>query len=158
MVIRVPYGAAMRPSVRGVLLDHDERLLLFRRTVPGREVYFTVPGGHVEPEDATLEHTLRRELLEELGATVAGVTPLTTVTYAWKGAMKTQHVYGCRLVELDWARRHGPELDDPSKGRYDVERLPLRRAEITSRHVVPEAVAAYLSDHIAALPAMIAGG
>lgn len=145
----------MRPSVRGVLLDHDERLMIFRRTVPGREVYWSVPGGHVEPEDATLEHTLHRELLEELGATVSGVTPLTTVSYPWQGGVKTQHVYGCRLVELDPALRHGPEFDDPSRGVYEVVRLPLRESEITSRHVIPEAVAAYLSEHITALPRLI---
>lgn len=145
----------MRPSVRGVLLDHDEQLIVFRRTVPGRDVYYSVPGGHVEPEDATLEHTLRRELLEELGATVSDVTPLATVTHPWQGEVKTQHVYGCRLVAMDPALRHGPELEDPSRGRYDVERLPLLPSEITSRHVVPEAVAAYLSEHIVALPTLI---
>ncbi|GAA2295341.1 hypothetical protein GCM10010149_49520 [Nonomuraea roseoviolacea subsp. roseoviolacea] len=145
----------MRPSVRGLLLDREERLLLFRRTVPGREVYWSVPGGHVEPGDATLEHTLHRELLEELGATVSAVTPLTTVRYPWQGGVKVQHVYGCRLVAMDWALRHGPEVDDAARGRYEVERVPLRRSEITSRHVVPEAVAGYLSEHIAALPRLI---
>ncbi|GAA4534008.1 MULTISPECIES: NUDIX domain-containing protein [Nonomuraea] len=145
----------MRPSVRGLLLDDDEHLVIFRRTVPGRAVYWSVPGGHVEPGDATLEHTLRRELLEELGATVSAVTPLTTVSYPWEGGVKTQHVYGCRLVAMDPALRHGPELDDPGRGVYEVERLPLEREEITSRHVVPEAVAAYLSGHIEALPRLI---
>ncbi|MER6951052.1 NUDIX hydrolase [Nonomuraea sp. NPDC000554] len=147
----------MRPSVRGVLLDHDDRLMIFRRTIPGREVYWSVPGGHVEPEDASLEHTLRRELLEELGATVSSVTPLTTLSYPWQGGLKTQHLYGCRLVELDPALRHGPELEDPSRGGYEVVRLPLAESEITSRHVVPEAVAAYLSCHITALPRLIDG-
>ncbi|MEU7742504.1 NUDIX hydrolase [Nonomuraea sp. NPDC049158] len=147
----------MRPSVRGVLLDHDEQLVIFRRTVPGRQVYWSVPGGHVEPEDATLEHTLHRELLEELGATVSAVTPLTTVTYPWQGEVKTQHVYGCRLIDMDPALRHGPEFEDPSRGVYEVVRLPLREAEITSRHVVPEAVAAYLSRNISALPRLIGG-
>lgn len=147
----------MRPSVRGVLLDDDERLLIFRRTVPGRDVYWSVPGGHVEPGDATLEHTLRRELLEELGATVSSVTPLTTVSYPWEGGTKLQHLYGCRLLALDPALRHGPEVDDPSNGVYEVERVALERSEITSRHLVPEAVAAYLATHIAALPRLIAG-
>ncbi|MEU4577352.1 NUDIX domain-containing protein [Nonomuraea sp. ATR24] len=147
----------MRPSVRGVLLDDDERLVIFRRTVPGREVYWSVPGGHVEPGDATLEHTLHRELLEELGATVSSVTPLTTVSYPWQGGVKTQHVYGCRLLSMDPALRHGPEFEDPARGVYEVERVPLREAEITSRHLIPEAVADYLSAHITALPRLIAG-
>src|SRR5690606_29418908 len=147
----------MRPSVRGLLLDDDERLVIFRRTVPGRAVYWSVPGGHVEPGDATLEATLRRELMEELGATVASVTPLTTLSYPWQGEVKTQHVYGCRLVTMDPALRHGPEVDDPGRGVYEVERLPLRRSEVTRRHLVPEAVAHYLRDCIEALPRLIGG-
>lgn len=145
----------MRPSVRGVLLDHDERLVLFRRTVPGRDLYWSVPGGHVEPEDGTLEDTLRRELLEELGATVFAVTPLTTVSYPWKGETKMQYVYGCRLVSMDPELRHGPEFEDPSRGLYEVERVELDQSEISARNLIPEAVADYLSANIAALPRLI---
>lgn len=145
----------MRPSVRGVLLDHDERLVLFRRTVPGRDLYWSVPGGHVEPEDGTLEDTLRRELLEELGATVFAVTPLTTVSYPWKGEVKTQYVYGCRLVSMDPELRHGPEFEDPSRGLYEVECVELDQSEISARNLIPEAVADYLSANIAALPRLI---
>ncbi|NJP88046.1 NUDIX hydrolase [Nonomuraea sp. FMUSA5-5] len=145
----------MRPSVRGVLLDHDERLVLFRRTVPGRARYWSVPGGHVEPEDGSLEDTLRRELLEELGATVSGVTFLVSVSYPWQGEVKTQHVFGCRLVSMDPELRHGPEFEDPSRGLYEVERVPLRRSEIFSRNLIPQAVAGYLSASITALPRLI---
>ncbi|MEV0231393.1 NUDIX hydrolase [Nonomuraea sp. NPDC050786] len=145
----------MRPSVRGVLLDENERLVLFRRTVPGRDIYWSIPGGHVEPEDDTLEHTLHREMLEELGATVSSVTPLVTVSYPWEGGVKTQHVYGCRLVSMDPALRHGPEFEDPSRGLYEVERVRLDRSEIDSRHLVPEAVAGYLSENVTALPRLI---
>ncbi|AQZ64565.1 unnamed protein product [[Actinomadura] parvosata subsp. kistnae] len=145
----------MRPSVRGVLLDHDERLVLFRRTVPGRARYWSVPGGHVEPEDGSLEDTLRRELLEELGATVSDVTFLVSVSYPWQGEVKTQHVFGCRLVSMDPELRHGPEFEDPSRGLYEVERVPLRRSEIFSRNLIPQAVAGYLSASITALPRLI---
>ncbi|MEU6716625.1 NUDIX hydrolase [Nonomuraea sp. NPDC046802] len=145
----------MRPSVRGVLLDHDERLVLFRRTVPGRDVYWSVPGGHVEPQDTSLEQTLHRELLEELGATVFAVTPLTVVSYPLEGGVKTQHVYGCRLVSMDPELRYGPEFEDPSRGVYEVERVLLEETEITSRRLLPEAVAEYLSANIAALPHLI---
>ncbi|PZG13917.1 NUDIX domain-containing protein [Nonomuraea aridisoli] len=145
----------MQPSVRGVLLDHDERLILFRRTVPGRDLYWTVPGGHVEPADGSLEETLHRELLEELGATVRAVTPLASVSYPCLGEVKTQHLFGCRLVSMDPARRNGPEFDDPSRGLYEVERVRLEQAEITSRNLVPRAVAGYLSGSVASLPRLI---
>lgn len=145
----------MRPSVRGVLLDHDDRLVLFRRTVPGRARYWTVPGGHVEPEDDTLEDTLHRELLEELGATVFAVRHLVTVSYPWQGEVKTQHVYGCRLLSMDPKLRHGPEFDDPARGLYEVEHVRLHRSELFARNLIPQAVAGYLSATITTLPRLI---
>ncbi|MDP9862152.1 MULTISPECIES: NUDIX domain-containing protein [Streptosporangium] len=143
------------PSVRAVLLDDDDRLVLFRRTVPGEELYWSIPGGHVEPGDASLEDTLHRELLEELGATVSGVTPLTTLECVRTGGVKTQHVYGCRLVSMDPALRCGPEFADPARGLYEVVRLPPDPAEITAINLVPRELGAYLTGHISRLPELI---
>ncbi|GAA4081063.1 NUDIX domain-containing protein [Nonomuraea soli] len=148
----------MRPSVRGVLFDSDDRLIIFKRIVPERDVYYTVPGGHVEPSDASLEATLHREMMEELGAVVGQVVPLVRLTYPWRGRTKTQHIYGCRLVSMDPALRHGPEFDDPSRGVYEVVRLEPRPEEITSRHIVPEALGSYLAEHIRSLPALVTRG
>jgi 8-oxo-dGTP pyrophosphatase MutT (NUDIX family) len=145
----------LRPSVRAVVLDGD-RLLLFRRTMPGRPLYWSVPGGHVEPEDTTLEHTLHREVLEELGATVGSVTRLTTLTCVRAEGVKLQHVFGCRLLTIDPALRCGSEFDDPARGTYEVVRVPLRPEEITAIPLVPEELGAYLAEHIARLPELIA--
>jgi ADP-ribose pyrophosphatase YjhB (NUDIX family) len=142
------------PSVRAVLLD-DDKLVLFRRTVPGKELYWSIPGGHVEPEDATLEDTLHREVLEELGAVVSDVTPLTTLECARDEGVKTQHVYGCRLVSMDLDLRCGPEFLDPARGLYEVVRLPLDPAEIIAINLVPSELGDYLADHITRLPDLI---
>lgn len=142
------------PSVRAVLLD-DDQLVIFRRTIPGKELYWSLPGGHVEPGDASLEHTLHREILEELGATVSDVTPLTTLECVRAGDVKTQHVYGCRLVSMDLALRCGPEFSDPSRGVYEVVRVPLDPAEISALNIVPPELGAYLTDHIGRLPELI---
>ncbi|GAA3069165.1 NUDIX hydrolase [Streptosporangium carneum] len=142
------------PSVRAVLLD-DDRLVLFRRTVPGEELYWSVPGGHVEPGDASLEHTLHREVLEELGAVVSDVTPLTTLECLRDGDVKTQHVYGCRLVSMDPALRCGPEFSDPARGLYEVVRLPLDPAEIAAINLIPPELGVYLADNIDKLPELI---
>ena len=56
-----------RRSARAILLDGDD-LLLIKRTRPGQEPYWVSIGGGVEPEDATLEDAVRREVLEEIGA------------------------------------------------------------------------------------------
>lgn len=142
------------PSVRAILLD-DDRLVLFRRTVPGEKLYWSIPGGHVEPEDASLEHTLHREVLEELGAVVSGVTPLTTLECVRDEGVKTQHVYGCRLVSMDPALRCGPEFSDPARGLYEVVRLPLDPAEIAAINLIPPELGAYLADNISRLPELI---
>ncbi|GHH69453.1 hypothetical protein GCM10017673_19930 [Streptosporangium violaceochromogenes] len=145
---------ALVPSVRAVLLD-DDQLVIFRRTVPGEELYWSVPGGHVEPDDASLEHTLHREVLEELGATVSDVTPLTTLECVRAEGVKTQHVYGCRLVSMDLALRCGPEFSDPARGVYEVVRVPLDPAEISALNIVPPELGAYLADHAGRLPELI---
>ncbi|GAA5070290.1 8-oxo-dGTP pyrophosphatase MutT (NUDIX family) [Thermocatellispora tengchongensis] len=142
------------PSVRAVILD-DDRLILFRRTVPGRPLYWSAPGGHVEPGDATLEDTLRREMLEELGATVGGVTPLVTLSYPSGDGVKVQHVYGCRLLTMDLALRCGPEFRDPASGVYEVVRLPLAPEEIAGINLVPGELRDYLARTITDLPALI---
>jgi 8-oxo-dGTP pyrophosphatase MutT (NUDIX family) len=56
-----------RPAARVVLLDHANRILLFRFRNPddGREVWIT-PGGGVE-DDETHEEAALRELAEEVG-------------------------------------------------------------------------------------------
>ncbi|MEU4831026.1 NUDIX hydrolase [Streptosporangium sp. NPDC023615] len=143
------------PSVRAVLLDADDRLVLFRRTVPGKELYWSIPGGHVEPEDTSLEDTLHREVMEELGAVVSAVTPLTTLECVRDEGVKTQHVYGCRLVSMDPALRCGPEFDDPARGHYEVIRLPLDPAALSALNLVPRELGAYLAGTVTRLPALI---
>ena len=50
-------------------------------------------------------------MLEELGATVGCVTPLTTLACARENGVKTQYVYGCRLLTMDPGLRCGPEFE-----------------------------------------------
>lgn len=61
--------AVGRRRARGIVIDDEGRLLVIKRTKPGQEPYWTLPGGGVDGCDATVEDALRRELAEELGAT-----------------------------------------------------------------------------------------
>ncbi|MYU51591.1 MULTISPECIES: NUDIX hydrolase [Streptomyces] len=61
----------LRHSVRAIILDEDERILLCRFAVPepAGTVVWAAPGGGIEPDETPLA-ALRRELLEEVGLAV----------------------------------------------------------------------------------------
>lgn len=153
-----PAQAPPRPlvqrSVRAILLDGDD-LILFKRTVPGQQPYWTTPGGRVEPDDTGLEAALRRELLEELGATVTGLRQVFTFAEETPSVDYVHIFYVCRLESMDLTKRSGPEFTDPTKGRYDIERIPLTRATVDAIPLKPAALASYLAAHAADIATLL---
>ncbi|TDB87809.1 NUDIX hydrolase [Actinomadura sp. KC216] len=148
------WAPRVRRAVRALLLDGDA-LVLLRRTRPGRPVYHTTPGGKIEPTDASPEAALRRELDEELGATAGPVRRVFACGEQVPGLYRLNTFYVCRLVTMDLSRRHGPEFDDPAKGRYDPDRIPCTAAGLASIDLIPGKLAAYLHDHAADLPGLV---
>jgi 8-oxo-dGTP pyrophosphatase MutT (NUDIX family) len=55
-----------RPASRILLLDQEDRVLLFRFDPPDRPPFWCTPGGAVDPGENYAE-AARRELLEECG-------------------------------------------------------------------------------------------
>lgn len=55
-----------RPAARILLLDPEERILLFRFDPPDRPPFWCTPGGAVDPGENHAE-AARRELFEECG-------------------------------------------------------------------------------------------
>ncbi|OLT32933.1 hypothetical protein BJF79_35615 [Actinomadura sp. CNU-125] len=146
-------GVRVRRAVRALLLDGDD-LVLLRRTRPDRPVYWTTPGGKIEPDDADHEAALRRELDEELGAVAGPLREVFGCDEQEPALRRVQTFYVCRLHAMDLSRRHGPEFDDPSNGRYDVDRVPCTPVALASVALIPEPLAAYLAVHAAELPAL----
>ncbi|WP_433478933.1 NUDIX hydrolase [Spirillospora sp. CA-142024] len=144
----------VRRSVRALLLDGDA-LVLLRRTKPGRPVYWTTPGGKIEPADASPEAALRRELDEELGATAGPVRQVFACAEQNPDLHRLNTFYVCRLLTMDLSRRHGPEFDDPANGRYDVDLVPCTSADLASIDLIPATLGAYLQDHAADLSGLV---
>ncbi len=59
-------GLRLRRAARLIVLDAQDRALMFRYDVPGRDPFWVTTGGECEP-DETFEDAARRELLEETG-------------------------------------------------------------------------------------------
>ena len=70
-----------RRSGRAILIDDEGRLVLIRRSKPGREPYWTTAGGGVEDGDASIEAAMHRELFEELGARAVGGSQVFLATF-----------------------------------------------------------------------------
>ncbi|GAA2735922.1 NUDIX domain-containing protein [Actinocorallia aurantiaca] len=146
-----------RPTVhkaRALVLDGAD-LLLFRRTRPGIAPYWTTPGGKVEPEDEDVRAAARRELMEELGATVGPLKGVFTHTEHRPKADYVHRFFLCRLESMDLSLRCGPEFDDPARGDYDVERFPCEGKSFVDLPLWPAQLREFLIEQADELPDLI---
>jgi 8-oxo-dGTP pyrophosphatase MutT (NUDIX family) len=139
----------VRHKVRVLLLDGDH-LVLLRRGWPGGEPYWTTVGGSVEPSDADLEAALRREAMEEIGATIGPLTQLLTVIETGGAVTVTQHYFLADLLEMRLDRRDGPAFVTPDTGAFEPVRVPLRATTVTALGLQPPELTAYVLEHLEA--------
>src|SRR4051794_32447403 len=118
-------ASIVKRSSRAILIDDKDHLVLIKRTRPGQPAYWTTPGGGVEPSDPTPEAALRRELREELGATAGRCQQVFLFSSPKDDGVAVQYIFVARLIELDFARRDGPEFGDPSRGEYNLDYFAL---------------------------------
>lgn len=151
-----PTVAAGRRAARAILIDDQDRLLLIKRTKPGQKPYWTAPGGGVEDTDTSVEAALHRELNEELGAEVSSAVRVFLFSSPSDVGVAVQYFFLARLTKLVEAPRSGPELDDPSRGRYEMARVALRGDDLASIDLKPDALKEFILANREALLAEVA--
>ncbi|MEO1645314.1 MAG: NUDIX hydrolase [Chloroflexota bacterium] len=118
--------APVSERVRAILLTNDNRILFIKRIKPNKpDPYWVAPGGGVEGEDDTLLDALERELYEELGATCEVLDVGFELRHQKADKNLYEVFYICRLVDYDLTQRHGPEFDDPARGKYIPDAIEL---------------------------------
>ncbi len=134
-----------RRSARAILLDDEARLVLIKRTKPGRRPWWTTAGGGVEESDDSVEAALYRELREELGAEATGARQVLLLSSpAREGGIVIAHFFVVRLVRMDVSARSGPEFDDPARGAYDPDRFDLYGAALGKIDLRPPEVRKFI--------------
>ncbi|MFG3153933.1 methyltransferase, FxLD system [Streptomyces sp. NPDC048219] len=133
--------------------DRGEYLLHLRDYFPGQiwePGMWSLLGGGREPQDATLDHTVRRELAEEAGLDLADLTPFTTeyatddagttvpiAIYAgrWNGDPRDLHLTeGVMLAWFPPGDLHRLRIADSTSDlvRRHAASLPMTRSEPAS--------------------------
>ncbi|MEV7230303.1 NUDIX domain-containing protein [Polymorphospora sp. NPDC051019] len=139
----------VRRSVRAILLDDDDRLVLIKRIKPGRTPYWTTPGGGLESTDVSLESALRRELYEELGAEADRFAQVFLLTAPAGEGVSVQHFFTCRLLQLKGEARTGQEFLDPSRGDYQLDRVTIDK--LSTVDLKPDALKEFITSNEEAL-------
>ncbi|WP_435106615.1 NUDIX domain-containing protein [Nocardiopsis synnemataformans] len=145
----------VKQSARALLLDSEGRLVLFKRTKPEQEPYWTSVGGRLEPEDADAEAALHREVLEELGGKIDQVRQVLLITDDLPGGVGLQHVFVARLVSMNLTRRTGAEFTEPGRGTYEVVRVPATRAALSEVRLLPSRLAEFAQANVHGLLALL---
>jgi 8-oxo-dGTP pyrophosphatase MutT (NUDIX family) len=112
--------------VRGILLTGRDSMMMIKRIKPNKpEPYWVAPGGGVEFEDESPKVALVRELREELGATIKIINHAFTLYHTMGGKNLQEHFFVCQLMNYDISLRNGPEFNDPIRGEYIPDDVPL---------------------------------
>ena len=130
----------MIECVRAVLVTPAGHVLLIRRTWPGATPYWVLPGGHVEADDPSLRAALIREIREEVG----GDPQITGLLKVLADEHLREYFYLARIQSWSEADRTGPEFDDPDRGEYRLQEVPLTASALDAVSLQPEQIAALL--------------
>ena len=98
------------------------------------------PGGRVEAGDPSLRAALIREIREERGAEpqITGLLQVLTDEH------RREHFYLARIQSWSEEDRTGPEFDNPDRGEYRLEEVPMTVSALDAISLEPEQIAALL--------------
>ncbi|MEU8526814.1 NUDIX domain-containing protein [Streptomyces sp. NPDC048629] len=136
----------MNERVRAVLVTADDTMLVIRRTRPGIPEYWVLPGGGVEPSDASQEAALHREIHEE----IAGKADIVRLLHTTESDDERQLFYVARIATWSFEDRTGPEFSAEGRGEYALEEVPLTLEGLDGIDLKPEEVAHVLRGAISA--------
>ncbi|MFF5391183.1 NUDIX domain-containing protein [Streptomyces sp. NPDC013012] len=127
----------MIERVRAVLVTANDTMLVIRRTRPGIPEYWVLPGGGVEPGDASREAALHREIHEE----IAGKADIVRLLHTTESADERQLFYLARIASWSFEDRTGPEFSAEGRGEYALEEIPLTTEGLAGIDLKPEEIA-----------------
>ncbi|MFB7031231.1 MULTISPECIES: NUDIX domain-containing protein [unclassified Streptomyces] len=127
----------MIERVRAVLVTTENTMLVIRRTRPGIPEYWVLPGGGVEPGDASREAALHREIHEE----IAGKADIVRLLHTTESADERQLFYLARIATWSFDDRTGPEFSSEGRGEYALEEIPLTVEGLDDIDLKPEEIA-----------------
>ena len=96
----------------------------------------------MEPDDADLHAALAREVFEETG----GRPHIIGLLRVLADEHGREYFYLARIRSWSEADRTGPEFDDPERGEYGLDEIPLTLAALDAITLWPEAIATLLRD------------
>jgi ADP-ribose pyrophosphatase YjhB (NUDIX family) len=126
--------------VRAILITPDGRMLAIRRDRPGRERYWVLPGGHVDPGDSDREAALSREIREE----IAGEPEIFSLLHVLEEPEERQYFYLTRISSWSFADRTGPEFTEAGRGSYELDEIPLTADGLSAIDLQPGQIAGVL--------------
>lgn len=140
---------AVIQRVRAILLTPDQKVLFIKRVKPHKPTpYWVAPGGGVEEDDPSLYAALHRELHEELGARAEVLRPGFILRHHKADKNLEEHFFICRLLHLDLSQRNGPEFDDPTRGEYIPDAVPLQPSAIRQLNIATVELQRYLLNNL----------
>ena len=141
----------IRRAARLIVIDADERALMFRYDVPGRDPFWVTAGGECEPGES-FDSAAQRELLEETGIIadpgpeIARMTP-EFVTVQGEPVQADERFFLIRVAkaEIDTSRHTETELALMTQHRW----FTLEELESWPEAVFPANLAAMIRSLIA---------